>query len=184
MNRNPAARRYARALFSLGKKAGVERLGELGRDLTALVDALHAQPQLLRVFRSPLFSAEEKRGVVGRILSELSASPLMRDFCALLADKKRLALLPDIQSYFGAMSDEEQGIVRGEVVTAVALSADRQSALLAQLEKNAGKKLSLVFSVNSAILGGLMLKVGDRVLDASLAAQLNAMKERIAAGMA
>ena len=183
MNRDPAVRRYAHALFNLGKKAGVERLSEYEKDLTALIQAIKQAPKLMNVFKSPLFSIEEKRSVAGAVLKSLDASAYVRDFCFLLADKTRLALLPDIQAAFSALLDKEQGIVRGELITAVKLSEARQSEVLAKLEKQAGHKLALVFSVDADILGGIMLRVGERVLDASVRAQLSSLKETIRRGM-
>ena len=183
MNRDPAVRRYARALFNLGKKAGPDRLSEYAKDLAALIQAMKQEPKLMDFFKSPLFSIEEKRSVAGVVLKSLGASAHVRDFCFLLADKSRLALLPDIQEAFGALLDEEQGIVRGELITAVPLSEARQSDVRARLEKQAGHKLALVFSVDADILGGIMLRAGDRVLDASVRAQLGRLKETIRRGI-
>jgi F-type H+-transporting ATPase subunit delta len=183
LSRDPAARRYAYALFNLGKKSGLDRLSEYAKDLTALVQAMKQEPKLMDVFKSPLFNAAEKRAVVSAVLKSLGGSVYVRNFCFLLADKNRLALLPDIQAAFGALLDNEQGIVRGELVTAVKLSEARQSEVLAKLEKQAGHRLALVFSVDAGILGGIMLKVGDRLLDASVRAQLGSLKETIRRGM-
>ncbi len=183
MTRDPAAKRYARALFRLGKKAGPERLSEYARDLGALVRVMKDEPKLLEVFKSPQFSVAEKQALTGRILKELNSCVGTQDFCSLLAEKNRLAILPDIQDSFSALLDEEEGVARGQLVTAVELPPARRDEIAAQLGKTLGQKLELVFSVDRGILGGIVLKVGDRVLDASLRAQLGSLKETIRRGM-
>jgi F-type H+-transporting ATPase subunit delta len=78
--------------------------------------------------------------------------------------------------------DAVSGVVTGELVTVSELNQDRKSAIQAQLEKQAGKKLELSFSTDETILGGIVLKVGDKVMDASLKAQLQILKENIKRG--
>ena len=183
MNRDPAARRYARALFHLGQKAGLTCLSEYARDFAALAQAMRVEPRLLEVFKSPQFSMAEKQALIGRILQALEACPGIRDFCALLSEKNRLAILPDIQDSFSALLDEEKGVARGELVSSIELSSAKQKEIEEQLGRAAGQRLELLFSVDSTILGGIVLKVGDRVLDASLRAQLSNLKETIRRGV-
>lgn len=182
MKGNVVARRYAGALFALGKEKGPQDLEAYGRDLTALAEALRNSPDLMRVFRNPIFSAEEKKEVVARLLAALEISPMVRNFCLLLTDKGRLALLPEIAAVFAALLDVEKGLVRGELVTAVALNQARQDELKATLERQTARKLVLEFSSDASILGGVMLKVGDLVMDASLRSQLNTLKETMKRG--
>lgn len=179
---NIVARRYARALFSLGKKAGAEPMKAHATELTALAKAIEETPDLGRIFRNPIFSIEEKRAVISKVLDQADASTVVRNFCNLLADKDRLSLLPDIEAYYSVLLDAEEGVVRGELVTAVALSDSKRDEVKSQLEKQAGQKLILDFSTDEAILGGVLLKVGDQVLDASLRAQLGILKDNIKRG--
>ncbi len=176
------ARRYARALFDLGKKKGLGELDAYGKDLSGLAQAVQASPELYRVLRNPIFSAEDKKKVLGKLLDKFGAGQTVRNFCMLLADKGRLAFLPDIEAYFSSLLDVEKGVVRGELVTAIELGKAKQDKVKGQLEAQAGQKLVLDFSVDPAILGGVMLKVGDKVLDASLRAQLDILKENIKRG--
>lgn len=180
------ARRYAHALFSLGKERGEDALDLYGEALASLAETAAASPELTRVFRAPVISAAEKRGVVEKLLAALGpagADPTVRDFCLLLTDKERLPLLGDIAACYGALLDEFKGIVRGELVTAVPLNKKRRTQSLATLEKQAGKKLVLRFEVDPGILGGIVLRVGDTVLDASLRAQLNSLRDTIKRGV-
>ncbi|MGE4298239.1 MAG: ATP synthase F1 subunit delta [Desulfovibrionaceae bacterium] len=179
---NIVARRYAGALFAIGKKKGADELAAFGKDLSALVEALEAAPDLKKVFRNPIFSVEEKKQVIGKVLDSMSPTATVRNFCFLLADKKRLPYLGDIASVFASYLDAEQGVLRGEVVTAIALSEAKQGDVKNKLESQAGRSLVLDFSTDASILGGLILKVGDRVMDASLRAQLGILKENIKRG--
>ena len=107
---------------------------------------------------------------------------VIKNFCNLLADKERLAAIPDISASFTTLLDDTQGILRGELVSAVELSAAKKKAIAAELEKKSGKKLVLGFAKDESILGGVMLKIGDKVLDASIKAQLQILKETIKRG--
>jgi F-type H+-transporting ATPase subunit delta len=178
-----AARRYARALFALGRKRGLPELENMGRNLAALRDAVKASPELAELYRSPLFFAEEKAQVTQEILAEIGADEYTRRFCALLAEKGRLDLLGDMAGVFLELLDAEKGVLRGELVTAVNIDESKRATVLAQLEKQAGCSLELSYSVDPAIIGGIILKVGDRVLDASLRAQLSSLKDNIKRGM-
>lgn len=179
---NIVARRYARALFSLGKEKGDAELIAYGENLSGLVEALRESPQLDRIFRNPVFKVDEKKAVIDAILSKIGAQQMVRNFCHLLADNNRLGSIADIQGYYAQLLDEHQGVSRGEMTTAIELEADLRDALKKSLEEKISRQLVLDYSVNPSILGGLVLKIGDRVLDASLRAQLVAMKETIKRG--
>lgn len=179
---NIVARRYARALFSLGKEKGDAELITYGENLSGLVEALRESPQLDRIFRNPVFKVDEKKAVIDAILSKIGAQQMVRNFCHLLVDNNRLGSIADIQGYYAQLLDEHQGVSRGEMTTAIELEADLRDALKKSLEEKISRQLVLDYSVNPSILGGLVLKIGDRVLDASLRAQLVAMKETIKRG--
>ncbi len=173
------ARRYANALFAIGKKAGMASLEKYGSGLSQLDSLLQGSPELDKVFKSPVVTAEEKKKVLGRVLKDLDADSTMSNFCLLLADKNRLSNLRRIASCYGTLLDTEKGVIRGHLLTAVKLDAKRQGTIKKQLEGKAGKSLELTFAVDSSILGGVVLKVGDRVMDASVRAQLAILREII-----
>jgi F-type H+-transporting ATPase subunit delta len=177
------AKKYAKALFSLGKKSGARQLEQYGAALSGLVNMVALSPALERMFKSPVISVAEKHALVDQLLDKTGADATVKSFCRLLADKGRLAALPAIAGCYGELLDAERGILRGVVITAVKLDAEKQKKLKAGLAKKAkSQKLELEFNVDRAILGGLMLKVGDRVLDASLRAQLTILRDTIKRG--
>lgn len=182
MTDSVVARRYANALFTLGKKAGTKELEHYGSSLVQMQNLLTASPELDKVFRSPVVSIKEKRKVVEKLLSKIAADKTVSNFCMLLADKGRLPFLREIATYYGTLLDTEKGVIRGHILTAVELDAKKQGQIKTLLEKKAGKSLELAFDVDTSILGGVVLKVGDRVLDASLRAQLAILRDTIKRG--
>lgn len=182
MTGNIVARRYARALFAIGQAKGADAMEAYGKNLAQLAELLEKEPELLRIFRNPIFSVEEKKSVLEKLFGKFKPEKMVADFCYLLADKERLGVLPDIAAVYGEFLDAEQGVVRGELITAVKLNKDKQKDLLKSLEKKAGKKLVLDFAMDKDILGGVVLKVGDMVLDASLRAQIGMLQENIKRG--
>lgn len=182
MKGNVVARRYARALFAIGSEAGPKEIQAYGDQLKVLADILKNAPELVRLFSNPVFTNADKRAVMNKLLQEIKADPMVRNFCDLLADKERLSLIPDIQAVYAELLDEAQGVVRGEMTTVVELSDAKQEEIIRQLEEQSKKKVILDFKVNEDILGGLVLRVGDKVFDASLRAQLDIIKENIKRG--
>jgi F-type H+-transporting ATPase subunit delta len=177
------AKKYAKALFSLGKKSGTPQLEQYGAALSGIAQMVALSPALERMFKSPVITIAEKHALVDQLLDKTGADVTVKNFCRLLADKGRLAALPAVAGCYGELLDAEKGILRGMIITAVKLNTEKQKKLKTDLEKKAkNRKLELEFKVDSAILGGLMLKVGDRVLDASLRAQLTILRDTIKRG--
>ncbi|MDL2306798.1 F0F1 ATP synthase subunit delta [Desulfovibrio sp. OttesenSCG-928-C06] len=183
MTGNIVARRYARALFALGRKQGLPKLEKLGEDLLALKSAVESSDTLGELYKSPLFSAEEKIKVTRTLLADLKADDYTVKFCELLSEKGRLGCIGELVAIFKELLDAEKGVLHGELVTAVNIEESKRKAVLEQLEKQAGRSLELTYAVDPAIIGGIILKVGDRVMDASLKAQLSSLKENIKRGM-
>ena len=183
MTGNIVARRYAKALFAVAlADSDKDAKVKYGEDLNRLAELLENAPELIKIFRNPIFSVEEKKGVIVKILEKVVPSSIIQNFCLLLADKNRLAFLPEINAVYGALLDSAQGVLRGKLVTAVKLSDAVQKNVVEKLEKESGQKVILDCEVDQEIIGGLMLKIGDRVLDASIRAQLQILKENIKRG--
>ncbi len=179
---NIVAQRYAQALFAVGRAEGIAKLELFGEALSAINGMLTETPELERLFRAPVISIAEKRTVFVELLAQIGVDPIVEKFCLLLADKGRLSLFGDIATCFGKLLDKAKGIVRGRLLTAVKVSRERQADILARLEQQTGKQVILEFAVDPSILGGVVLQVGDRVLDASLRAQLDILRDIIKRG--
>jgi F-type H+-transporting ATPase subunit delta len=179
---NIVARRYARALFAIGQENGEAELKKYGNDLLQLVEVLKSAPELVKFFRNPVFTVAEKKGVMTKVMAKTAPCKVIENFCFLLADKGRLDCLADIQAYFSVILDEVQGIVRGDLITAIELTEPLKKKIKEDLEKQSGQNIVLEYGVDPDILGGLKLKIGDKVLDASIRAQLDILKENIKRG--
>ena len=177
------ARRYASALFSLGRREGGDALSRHGACLAALGEMVAEEPRLGSVLKSPVIGVEEKKGVLSALLDRLGADKTMRNFCFLLADKERLGSLRQIADWYGILLDEANGVLRGKVITAIKLTKEKQEKLRAELAKKSGGDIELAFSVDPEILGGMVLAVGDKVLDSSLRAQLGILRETFKRGV-
>jgi F-type H+-transporting ATPase subunit delta len=180
---NIVARRYAKALFTVAQaQADKAAIAQYGADLANLAGVLESAPELTRIFRNPIFGVEEKRGVIVKVLDKIAPCAMVRNFCLLLADKNRLAVLPEINASYSMLLDSAQGVLRGKLVTAVRLADNIQKNVVDKLQKESGRKVVLDYEVDQDIIGGLMLKIGDKVLDASIRAQLQILKENIKRG--
>lgn len=181
------ARRYAGALFALGRKTGGDALDRHGACLRALGEMVAVEPKLAAALKSPVVGADEKKAVLGALLDRLGdkggADQTMRNFCFLLADKERLAVLRQIAEWYGILLDQANGVLRGKVITAIKLPKGKQDKLRAELARKCGGDIELAFSVDPDILGGMVLAVGDKVLDSSLRAQLGILRETFKRGV-
>lgn len=176
------ARKYANAFFALSRKEGDKALVSHGQCLAALGEMIAASPGLDQALRSPVIDVAEKKAVLGKLLEKLKADQVMWNFCFLLADRERLAFLREIAGWYGKLLDEAKGVIRGTLTTAVKLSAAKQEKLREALRKKSGAEIELSFAEDEEILGGMVLNMGDRVLDASLRAQLGILRETFKRG--
>ncbi|MEL6204895.1 MAG: F0F1 ATP synthase subunit delta [Pseudomonadota bacterium] len=173
------AGRYAQALFELSKEAGT--LPQLETDTDALADALAASEDLRAVINSPRVTRAEMVGTVQALSGPLGLSGMMANTLGLMADKRRLFVLPQFVRSLREMIADEKGEVTAEVTSAAALT-DAQAARVTDLLKTRfGKDIKLKTSIDESLIGGLIVKVGSKMIDTSIRAKLanlqNAMKE-------
>jgi F-type H+-transporting ATPase subunit delta len=168
------AGRYASALFELATEA--KQVAAVGKDL-ARFDALVAgSADLGRLVSSPAFSAEDQAASVAAILKKAKIGGLVANFVQLAASKRRLFVVRDVVSAFNALADEKAGIVKAEVTVASSLSDKNRKAVADALKSVTGKNVSVVEKVDPAIIGGLIVKVGSRMVDSSVRTKLNSLK--------
>ncbi|GAB6160888.1 ATP synthase F1 subunit delta [Desulfothermus naphthae] len=182
MKQEIIAKRYSRALFAIGQEKGAKALKQYGKELGVFCDLVEEEPILLRIFKNPVIRVEDKKLLIEKILDKIGASKVMKNFLLLLAEKKRLPYILDIRNYYQKLLDQFEGIVRGHLITAIELKNKKKESIRKSLEEKMAKKFVLDFHVDKNILGGVVLKVGDKVYDASLRAQLNILKEKIKRG--
>ena len=173
------ATRYATALFELAKESGA--LAALETDTTALSDALAISADLRAAIASPVVSRDDQGRVIAAIAGKLGLSALMTNTLALMAEKRRLFVLPQLLSSLADRISAEKGEVTAEVTAATALTAAQTNALAAMLKAKIGKTVILKTTVDESLIGGLVVKLGSTMIDTSIKAKLaalqNAMKE-------
>jgi F-type H+-transporting ATPase subunit delta len=173
------AARYATALFELAKED--KGLKALEADADALAAALAASPDLAAMIASPVISRDEQGAAIAAIAQKMKLSPLTANTLALMAQNRRLFVLPQLVTDVLARIAAEKGEVTAEVTSAAALSADQAKKLAATLKARVGKDVKLKTAVDETLIGGLVVKLGSTMIDTSvkskLAALQNAMKE-------
>ena len=176
------ARSYARALLAVGNKLGPDTVENCKKDLLQFKEAVTLSPELAKVFKNPIITKDEKVGVVKALSEKLDVSPTMRNFAQLLAEKGRFDLVDVITDVYTKLLDAQSGLIRGKMITAFTLSDQQKTEVIEQLERQTGRKIVLDFDVSPEIIGGVVLEIGDEVLDASLRAQLSILKDTIKRG--
>ena len=169
-----AALRYARALAELAQAARV--VDAVEGDLEGLAAALAVSDKLARFIASPLHGDEVQRKVMDAVLDRLQAHDLTRRFVHTLIANRRLALLDDIIAAWHQLRAEERGEVAVEAITAEPMPAAQRERLAAALNEVLDRKVEIINSVNPDIIGGLILRIGSRMVDASIRQRLNALK--------
>jgi F-type H+-transporting ATPase subunit delta len=168
------AERYAVALFDLADER--KALDEVADDLKSLRAMLRDSGDFRRLIRSPVLSREAQGKAIGALAADAKLSPLTRNFLGLLAQNRRLFALPDmIAGYLNRLA-EKRGEVTAHVVAAQDLSPQQREAVNEQLRKAVGRKVAIDLEIDPSLLGGLVVRVGSRMVDASLRSKLNRLQ--------
>ena len=168
------AGRYATAVFELAKEAN--GLAALEADVAALEQALKDSADLRGLIASPVFSRDEQGRAVSAIAARMGLSPTVAKTLSLMAANRRLFVLPQLLSALGDMIAEEKGEVTAEVTAAAELTKTQAEKLAASLKKSVGKTVKLNTTVDESLIGGLIVKVGSRMIDNSLKTKLDNLK--------
>lgn len=168
-----AAKRYAKALFELAQDKG--QLSEVNRDFASFTALIRESSDLRRLIESPAFSRENKNKALLAIADQAGYTRLLRNFLAVMADNGRARDLPAAQRAFDQLYASQRGIKRAVARTAKSMSADQRARLEGILAKAVGGEVELLEEVDEALIGGIQLRIGSTLVDASLAAKLNRM---------
>mgnify|MGYP001573902141 CR=1 FL=1 len=174
-----AAKRYAKALFNLARETG--QMDAVRDDLAALQSLALESSELSRFLADTHWSRRARAELLKNLFSN-RLQPLSYRFLVFLESKRRLGLLEPICASFLGLHDDMKGIVRGRLTSAFALEPTDVTAISARAEPGAGGALRLDVNVDTGLLGGFKLRVGDVVHDLSLAGQLRALRQRLVYG--
>lgn len=168
------AGRYATALFELASEANA--IDAVSADLNSFSAMIDESADLTRLIESPAFSAEEQVAAIKALLSAAGISGIAGNFIGFVASKRRLFALPGMIAGFRALVAEAKGIVSAQVTVAEEPSAKRLEEIRATLKQVAGTDVDVAIKVDPAIIGGLVVKMGSRMVDASLKTKLNSIR--------
>jgi F-type H+-transporting ATPase subunit delta len=172
----PAARRYAEAIYDLGRQGN--SLDAWANDLQRLADLLEV-PVAEKALTSPAVPVQQKLSVIDTEVPNLQ--PQARNLLLLLLHRDRLNILPEIAAAYREALNKARGIVTAQVTTAIPLDAEGQAEVAARLARYTGQQVQLETSVDPAILGGVIARVGDLRIDGSVRGRLEGLRRRLAA---
>jgi F-type H+-transporting ATPase subunit delta len=165
------AKRFSQAIFEIAKEKNT--LDKWFEDLS-LIASLSRNPEFVAAVDNPRFSFEDKFKLVSNQLK--SKDPLVLNLTKLLISRGNFGLIAEIHSEYNRLLDNYRNIEQAEVTTAVALEDKEKAALVGRLEALTGKKIKLSAKVDPVILGGIIIRVGGKLLDGSTSNQLAALK--------
>lgn len=172
------AGRYASALFSLAREG--QETDKVAAALKTFAGMIAESPDLERLVRSPVFSAEDQVKALGAILDRAGIVGVAAKFIKLVAAKRRLFAIRDMIANYDKLNDSYRGVARAEVTTASPLSDAHIGALKDALKGvTGGKDVEISVKTDPAIIGGLIVKLGSRMVDGSLKTKLNSIRTRM-----
>ena len=174
------ARRYAKALMLIGKEDG--NAEQYREELDGLSGLFNQGQELGQIICNPLYDAEGRKKVLEAVLGKLDLSKVMNSFMLLLFEKGRIGFLSDINEFYQKLADELKGVARASVVSASELSSEAIEKIRESLAKMTGKEVKLDVEQDAGLIGGVVTKIGDLVLDGSIKTQLLNMRESLKRG--
>ena len=173
----PSAKRYAQAVFDIAQASGATQ--EWDEQLSMIAQAAGI-PEFIALMQAPEITPEERSKALEGVLPSLSDQA--RNLLLLLARNRAVGVLPQVYDRFQELIDAAQGVVRVQVSSAIELTDDDQKRVTDQLSASLGRDVRLTTTVDPELLGGLVIRVGDRVIDGSARQRLSSLRGSLARG--
>ncbi|WP_026477372.1 F0F1 ATP synthase subunit delta [Alkaliphilus transvaalensis] len=170
------AKRYAGALFEVALPIRKEQLFK--EELLTLLEALTTNPNFDQLLKSPLIQAQEKKNILTTIFQGKISQEVL-NFLYILVDKRRLNYIQEIIHEYKSMVDSAQNIVEATAITATPMSREDVLRLQEKLSATSGKNVTLKNEINHEIIGGVLIKLGDKVIDGTIKNRLAQMQEQL-----
>lgn len=174
-----ASLQYANALADIALAQGAAE--PAAKQLESFAAAYEQSTELRTFLASPAVGVEAKHAVIEKIAGRIGAARIIRNFLFVIADHRRTHLIPEIVATFQQVLRQRQGVAEAEIASAVELTAAQKKELAATLARVTGKKIEPKYSLDTALLGGAVVRIGDTIYDGSLRSRLNEMRARLAA---
>ncbi len=173
------ANKYSRAIFLLAQEEN--KLDEYGKELKQLSADIDSFPELKTYLASPMIPVQAKKEVAAKASAEEGLSPMVQNFFCMLVEKGRSELLDEIVSEYESFANEALGIVVADVTTARELKASQAESLSGKLAEITGKQIKLRPHLDPKIIGGAIVRMGDKRIDGSLTGKLQALQAELLA---
>jgi len=174
------SRRYAKALLSIGQEDG--QYETYGQNLQEFRGFCATNKEFSKVISNQLFSVEDRRKILDIALEKSEFSDLVKNFLRLLLDKKRINDIEGISDHYSSLTDELSNITRADIITAKPLKTEALDKLKKALAELTSKDVRADVKEDESLIGGLVVKIGDLVLDGSVKAQIEGLKESLKRG--
>jgi F-type H+-transporting ATPase subunit delta len=174
------SRRYAKALLSIGQDEG--QYGEYGENLREFATFCEESAEFFRIISSQIFSQEDRRKILEFVLEKSGFRPMVKNFLRLLLDKDRIGAIGEITDYYASLTDELSGMARADIIAARPLKAETLARLEEVLKKITAKDVKTFVREDESLIGGVVVRIGDLVLDGSVKAQIEGLKETMRRG--
>jgi len=158
------------------------RYQEYGKELREFADFYDSNRELNQAISNPAFTLDDRKAILKALLAKSAVSETIRNFLNLLLDKNRISAVGEISAFYEQLTDEVSNIVRAEVVVPRPLAGEAQSRLSKALEQMTSKKVRMNVRQDKSIVGGVIVKIGDLVVDGSVIAQVQGIKESLKRG--
>jgi len=176
MLKGAVAGRYAEALYEVA--VANDLVGKLEEELRAVVNLLNGEPNLKKVLYHPRITATEKKDVLKAVLED-KISQVAMNFLCLVVDRQREIYLADMVEVFVDYANRARNISHVEVASAIELSKDDQKRLVEALSKMTGKEVRVSYSVDPSLIGGVVARIGDKIIDGSVKSRLESLREHL-----
>ncbi len=180
MSNSSISKRYARALFSLGQEDGY--FVDYGEELQEFTDFYKKNDEFGNAITNPLFRKEDRKKILDYVLDRSGFSTLVINFIKLLLDKNRITTIEFITENYKKLTDEALNIAYAQIFTARPLKQKALNMVIKSLEEMTSKKIKSDIREDRELIGGMVVKIGDLVLDGSIKAQLEGLKESFRRG--
>lgn len=179
--KSATAKRFAKALLEVGKENGAHQ--DYGRQLRTAVAVFESTEGLYKVLLNPMYGIEQRHGLIAKLAESTKFPPAVARFLNILVDTRNIRLLNDIAEAYSQLEDDLSGRVRATVESPMELPPALLDELKKKLSETTGKEVLVSYTLNPAIIGGLVIKLNNTILDGSLKTQLELMKEKILEGV-
>ena len=175
MSGNRAAIRYAKAILDIATSKGAAQ--EVNNDMALIATTIHNNAELSNFIANPTLKVEVKNNALLEVFK--GVGPISKSLFQLLLTNKRFEILENVASQYNKLFDEANGIEVATVTTAIAITPELEAKVLAKVAEFSTKKVSIKNIVDSAIIGGFILRIGDKQYNASVASRLQVLKREL-----